>query len=322
MIQAWMTLRVDNKWREAADIWAFELVDPDGRDLPPFTAGAHIDVEVAPDLVRQYSLCSPPGARDRYLIGVLREEGARGGSLALIDTVSVGDMLRVSEPRNHFELDPSATRSILLAGGIGITPILSMAERLHHTGAPFALHYAVRSVDRMAFRDRIETSSFAGVSQLHFDDGPADQRLDLEGLLSDPEPGAQLYVCGPSGLIEAALATAKANGWPESAVHREYFTPPEPASDLVAGAFRIKLASTGAVFDVPPDRPITAVLADHGVEVPISCEQGVCGTCITRVLEGEPDHRDFYLTPDEQARNDQMALCCSRAKSALLVLDL
>ncbi len=305
MIQAWMTLRVDKKQREAEGVWSFELVDPEGGELPPFTAGAHVDVEVAPGLVRQYSLCSLPGARDRYQIGVLREAVSRGGSITLVDKVSAGDSLRVSEPRNHFELDPSARRSVLLAGGIGITPILSMAERLHHVGASFALHYAVRSADKAAFRDRIEAAGFAD-GQIHLDDGPPEQRLDLDALLSGPEPGSHLYVCGPAGLIEAALAVAKAKGWPEPRLHREFFTPPEIADAPAPGAFQVKLASTGQVFDIPPDRPITAVLADYGVEVPVSCEQGICGTCLTPVLEGEPDHRDFYLTDDEHARGGQM----------------
>jgi vanillate O-demethylase ferredoxin subunit len=322
MIQPWMTLRVARTWREATDVACFELADPEGRDLPPFTAGSHIDVEVAPGLVRQYSLCNAPDARDRYQIGVLREPESRGGSAGMHD-VREGQAVRVSEPRNHFALEPSAAHSLLIAGGIGITPILCMAERLANIGEPFAMHYAARSPDRAAFRERIAASSFADKVVFHFDDGPAGQRLDLAALLAGPAPGAHLYVCGPGGLIGAVLDTAKAKGWPDASVHREFFAPlPAAAAAAEPGQFQVKIASSGEVFTVPADRPITAVLADHGVDVPTSCCEGVCGTCLTRVLEGVPDHRDVFMTPDEQARNDQMTLCCSRARSPMLVLDL
>ncbi len=322
MIQSWMTLKVVGKRREAADIWSFELADPDGRELPPFTAGSHLDVEVAPGLVRQYSLCNDPRRRDHYQIAVLREPSSRGGSSAMIDQVQIGQAIRVSEPRNHFALEPSARHSVLIAGGVGITPILCMAERLGHTGAPFEMHYAARSEDRAAFLERMRAAAFAGHVRLHFDDGPQDQRLDLDAILAEPKPGAHLYVCGPGGLIEAALAAAKAKGWPDSRVHREFFAPPEAPDAGEAEAFEVEIASSGQVFAVPADKTITQVLAEAGIEVATSCEQGVCGTCVTRVLEGLPDHRDFFLTEAEQAANDQMALCCSRAKTARLVLDL
>ncbi|MDB5460711.1 MAG: hypothetical protein JWO72_2452 [Caulobacteraceae bacterium] len=321
MIQSWMAVTVAAKWREAEDVFSFELADPQGRDLPPFTAGSHVDVEVAPGLVRQYSLCNSPTRRDRYQIGVLREPVSRGGSTVMIDSVAIGDTLRISEPKNHFELEPSASHSLLIAGGIGVTPILCMAERLSNIGEPFEMHYGARSPARAAFRDRIAASAFAGKVSYHFDDGPDAQKFDLDALLASPAPGAHLYVCGPGGLIEAVLKTAKAKGWPDARVHREFFA---PVADTGApgGAFQVKIASSGQVFDIPGDQPITAVLIENGVYIPTSCEEGVCGTCLTRVLEGEPDHRDVYQTPDEQARNDHMTLCCSRAKSAMLVLDL
>jgi vanillate O-demethylase ferredoxin subunit len=323
MLQPWMTLRVAKKWRETADICSFELVDPQGRQLPPFTAGAHIDVETAPGVVRQYSLCNAPQRRDVYQIGVLREPASRGGSTAMIDQVAVGQDIRVSEPRNHFELDPSARHSVLIAGGIGVTPILCMAERLSNVGEPFEMHYAARTRDSAAFLERIAAAPFADKARLHFDDGPRAQRLDIDAVLADPSPGAHLYVCGPGGLIEAVLKTAKAKGWPDSRVHREFFAPLASAADQAdPEGFEVKLASSGQVFAVPADKTIVQVLADQGIEVPVSCEQGVCGTCLTRVLEGEPDHRDSFLTQDEQALNDQMTLCCSRAKSPRLVLDL
>ena len=322
MVQSWMNLRVARTWRETADVQCLELVDPEGRELPPFSAGAHVDVEIEPGLVRQYSLCNDPRRRDHYQIAVLREEAGRGGSAALTGRVGAGDTLKVSEPRNHFALEPSARRTVLIAGGIGVTPILCMAERLAHTGAPFELHYAARSPERAAFLERIRGSAFADRTTLYFSEGPETARLDLEGVLAAPAPGAHLYVCGPARLIEAALATAKAKGWPSSRVHREFFAPPEGEDQSPAEAFEVEIASSGQVFAVPAGKTATQVLAEHGIEIPTSCEQGVCGTCVTRVLEGVPEHRDFFLTPDEQAANDQMTLCCSRAKTRRLVLDL
>ena len=322
MLQPWMTLRVASKWREAEDIVCFELADPEGRELPPFTAGSHLDVEIAEGLVRQYSLCNAPTGRDRYQIGVLREARSRGGSVAMIDTVEEGASIRVSEPRNHFALEPAADYSVLIAGGIGITPILCMAERLSNIGEPFELHYAARTPARAAFHLRIAAAPFAGRTSFHFDDGPSGQTLNLEALLAEPKPGAHLYVCGPPGLIEATLGVARAKGWPEASVHREFFAPVGQTASADDGAFQVRLASDGRTFTVPAGSTIVRVLAEAGVDVMTSCEQGVCGACVTRVLEGAPDHRDVFLTPDEQAAGDQMTVCCSRAKTPLLVLDL
>jgi vanillate O-demethylase ferredoxin subunit len=321
MLQSWMTLVVAKTWREAAGVYCFELADREGRELPSFTAGSHVDVEIAPGVTRQYSLCNDPRQRDRYLIAVLREDAGRGGSVGLIDGLAAGRTIRVSEPRNHFALEPSARRTVLIAGGIGVTPLLAMAERLAHTGAPFELHYAARSPERAAFLERIRTSTFADRTRVYFSEGPEPARLDLDAVLADPAPGAHLYVCGPARLIEAALATAKAKGWPNSRVHREFFAAPV-AEAREAGPFEIEIASSGQVIVVPADRSATEVLAEHGIEIATSCEQGVCGTCIARVLEGVPDHRDVYLTPEEQAAGDQMTLCCSRARTGRLVLDL
>src|ERR1700761_8635131 len=184
MLQSWMSLLVAKAWREAADVHCLELADPEGRELPPFTAGAHVDVEIAPGVVRQYSLCNDPRRRDRYQIAVLREPAGRGGSTALIDGVSAGRVLKVSEPRNHFALEPSARRTVLVAGGIGITPLLCMAERLANAGEPFELHYAARSPERAAFAERIRQSAFADKVRFYFSEGPDPARLDLDALLA------------------------------------------------------------------------------------------------------------------------------------------
>ncbi|MGM0700785.1 MAG: PDR/VanB family oxidoreductase [Pseudomonadota bacterium] len=315
-----LIVEVKARHEEARDIVTFELTDPHGRPLPAFSAGAHIDVRVKDGVTHQYSLCNHPEERDRYLIGVLRDPASRGGSVAMHDQIREGDLIQISAPKNHFPLEP-ASRSLLLAGGIGITPLLCMAERLAHTNADFELHYCTRSPARTAFRERIAASSFAERVRFHFDDGEPSQRLDLEALLGTPDPDARVYVCGPSGFIDAVLTTCKEAGWPSDRLHTEYFT--GAAADTADdGSFEVRIASSGASFTVPADKTVHQVLADNGIEIMVSCEQGVCGTCLTRVLEGEPDHRDLYLEDHEHAANDQFTPCCSRAKSKVLVLDL
>ena len=316
-----ITVRVARKTTEAIDIASFELVAADGQSLPPFSAGSHVDVHVPGGAVRQYSLCNNPAESHRYQLGVLKDPNSRGGSKAMHETVQEGDTLTISEPRNHFALAHEAKRSLLFAGGIGVTPILCMAERLAAIGADFAMHYCGRSRDRMAFIDRIASAPFADKVALHMDDGAAEQKLDLAATLANPQPGVHLYVCGPKGFMDAVLNTARATGWPEAQLHFEFFAAEVVKSDS-DGNFDVKIASTGKVITVGKDQTVIAALAAAGVDVPISCEQGVCGTCLTRVLEGEPDHRDAYLTDDEKAANDQFLPCCSRAKSACLVLDL
>lgn len=316
-----LRVRVVAKTAEAVDIATFELVNVDQRPLPAFSAGSHIDVHLPNGLTRQYSLCNNPSEGHRYLIGVLRDAASRGGSQAMHEQVKEGDLLAISAPKNHFPLAHEAKYSVLLAGGIGVTPILCMAERLSVTGAPFEMHYCTRSPERTAFRDRIAASRFAGQVQFHFDDGAAEQKFQLDRVLARSGAGVHLYVCGPQGFMDWVLGSARAAGWPAERLHYEFFGAEIAKSDSDA-EFQVKLASSGRMVAVPKDQTVVQALAAVGVEIPTSCEQGVCGTCITRVLEGEPDHKDMYLTPEEQAANDQFTPCCSRAKSAVLVLDL
>ncbi|PMR67446.1 PDR/VanB family oxidoreductase [Halomonas heilongjiangensis] len=315
-----LIVEIKARHEEAQDIVTLELADPHGRPLPAFSAGAHIDVRVKEGVIRQYSLCNHPEERDRYLIGVLRDPTSRGGSVAMHEEFQVGDLVQISAPKNHFPLKP-AGRTLLLAGGIGITPLLCMAERLAHLEADFALHYCTRSAERTAFRKRIAASGFAERVHFHFDDGAPEQKLDLEALLATPAPDTRVYVCGPTGFIEAVLSTAKAKGWPGERLHTEYFAG-AVADTSDDDSFEVRIASSGASFTVPADKTVHQVLTENGIEVMVSCEQGVCGTCLTRVLEGEPDHRDLYLDDDEHAANDQFTPCCSRARSKVLVLDL
>jgi len=316
-----LKVRVAKKQVEAVDICSFELTDIDGHPLPAFSAGSHIDVRVADGLTRQYSLCNDAQESHRYLIGVLKAPSSRGGSRAMHDQIGVGDVLEISAPKNHFALAHEARKSLLLAGGIGVTPILCMAERLSAIDADFEMHYCTRSRDRTAFAERIERAPFGSKVQFHFDDGDASQRLDLAQLLRLPQAGMHLYVCGPKGFMDAVLKTARDAGWPESQLHYEFFAAEVVKSDS-DGSFEVKLASSGRIVMVGKDQTVVQALAAAGVDVPVSCEQGVCGTCLTRVIDGTPDHRDVYLTPEEQALNDQFTPCCSRSHSARLVLDL
>ncbi|MFN4350561.1 MAG: PDR/VanB family oxidoreductase [Hylemonella sp.] len=316
-----LQVRVARKAQEALDIATLELVSADGRALPAFSAGSHVDVQLPGGITRQYSLCNDPKETHRYLIGVLRDPASRGGSKAVHDSVKEGDLLQISAPKNHFPLAHDAKQHLLLAGGIGVTPILCMAERLAITGSAFEMHYATRALERTAFRARIAASSFADRVHFHLDNCDAAQKLDLKALLASPQAGTHLYVCGPKGYMDAVLGTARAAGWPESQLHYEFFGAEVAKSDSDAG-FEIKLASSGRIVMVPKDQTVTQALAAAGVEVMVSCEQGVCGTCLTRVLEGVPEHKDSYLTPEEQAVNDQFTPCCSRSKTPQLVLDL
>ena len=313
-----LAVKVLRKTVEAQDIVSFEFASTDGAPLPPFSAGSHIDVHIAPGLVRQYSLCNDPHENHRYQIAVLKDPQSRGGSVAVHAQINEGDVITISGPRNHFELAP-APHYLLFAGGIGVTPILCMAERLAKIDAGFDLHYSARSKERTAFYDRIATSTFADRAHFHFDDGA--DKLDLPAALQAAPPDTHLYVCGPGGFIDFVTSTAHAAGWGNDRVHFEYFgvAPQDTTGDV---AFDVKIASTGTVYRIPADIPVTTALLEHGIDIMVSCEQGVCGTCITRVLDGQVDHRDVYLTDDEKAANDQFTPCCSRARGGCLVLDL
>lgn len=315
-----LTVKVLRKTQEAQDIASFELARVDGGPLPAFSAGSHIDVQIPGGLTRQYSLCNDDQESHRYRIAVLRDAASRGGSQGMHEQVKEGDLLTISTPRNHFPL-VRAERTLLLAGGIGVTPLLCMAQRLATLGADFELHYCARSAERMAFRAEIAAAPWAQRVHLHFDDGEAAQKLDAASLLAAPAASTHVYVCGPTGFIDHVVGTAKAQGWDKANVHLEYFgaAPQDTAND---GSFDVRIASSGQTLRVAKDQSVVQALLAHGIEILTSCEQGVCGTCVTRVLEGECEHRDLYFTDEEKAANDQFTPCCSRAKSAVLVLDL
>ncbi len=303
---------------EAEEIVSLELHACDGETLPAFAAGAHVDVHVAPGIVRQYSLSNDPRETHRYRLAVLAEPNSRGGSAGIHAGFAVGSLVAIGPPRNLFRLDEAAGQSILLAGGIGITPLMAMAYRLLALGRDFQLHYCVRNAARVAFRDELTDGPLAPWTTIHHDDGPDEQRFVLSRTLGRPAAEAHLYICGPAGFIDFVIAGAQRLGWPEARIHVERFS---AAPDTTGDAFTVE-TSGGMVVEVPADRSIAAVLAEHGLDVPTLCEQGVCGTCLTPVLDGIPDHRDFCQTDAEKAENGQIALCCSRSKTPRLVIDI
>ncbi|MGB6104311.1 MAG: PDR/VanB family oxidoreductase [Pusillimonas sp.] len=311
---------VARKIEEASGICSFELISATGGALPRFTAGAHVDVNLGDGLCRQYSLCNNPLETHRYLIGVLLEPMSRGGSRAMHDRVREGDRLTISTPRNLFEIDRAGRQFLLFAGGIGVTPILAMAEALAQKGGDFTMHYCGRSLEHMAFVERLGRSAFAKQVHVHVDNGPASQRFDAGAILAAASVDAHLYVCGPAGFIEAVTTRARQAGFPEAQIHVEHFA---AQSTIVEGdtGFDIVLARSSKVIHVGPDESAVEALSRNGIEIETSCEQGICGTCMTAVLEGVPEHRDMYLSQAERDANNVFLPCCSRALGGRLVID-
>jgi len=320
MTTSLMTLRVERAEPAARGIQRFELRHPDGVELPPFTAGAHVRIKTPSGAMRQYSLSNDPAERDRYVIAVKREGDGRGGSLSLVDGVRAGQMIEVGEPENLFELDSKARSFVLIAGGIGITPMMAMARHLLAEGErSFKLYYLTRDPEGTAFLDELRGPDFAPHVVMHHDGGNPANTFDLWPVLERPgsATGRHVYCCGPKPLMDAVRDMT--GHWPASAVHFESFggdTKPH-ADDK---PFEVRLEHSGRTVTVPVGRSILEALRDEGVHVPSSCESGTCGSCKTRLIEGESDHRDLVLLDEE--KSDHIMVCVSRAKSPCLVLDL
>lgn len=313
-----MRLRVRSITWLADAINGYELVDPRGRDLPRFAAGAHIGLRLDGGRVRDYSLWNDPAERRRYCIAVLREDDPVALSRRLHETVRPGDIIEVSTPRNEFPLDPAARRYLMIAGGIGITPFMAMLAELRGRGAEFLLHYCTRSPAATAFRDELGPLAAQGRVRFHHDGGDPSHGLDVAATLRDPPPGTHLYYCGPPPLM-AAVAEA-ARGWPPGTVHCEWFSAPSVVDFGEDRPFRVRLARHGGDFEVAAGETILEVLRRNGIAVSSSCELGYCGTCLVRYLAGEPEHRDDVLAAADRARF--VLLCCARAKTPTLDLDL
>lgn len=315
-----LTLTVADRSDDLGGIMRLTLTSD--ADLPEVTAGAHIDLLVdTPDgpVWRQYSLAGDPADRSQWQLGILNEANGRGGSKALHDTVKAGASLQVEGPRNHFALDPSATKTVLFGGGIGVTPMLAMGWELHAKGADFTLHYATRSADRTAFLGVIETLPFKDHIVLHHDDGAGAQPIDLATDMPAPDAGTHVYVCGPEGFMDWIITAAEKAGHASHNIHREYFS---ADVETTGEAFEVYCEQSDITVMVGADDTIAKALAKAGVKIEVKCEEGICGTCVTDVLEGEIDHRDQFLTDEEREDGDQICACCSRAKGSRLVLDI
>lgn len=298
---------------------AFELARPDGAPLPAVQAGAHVDVQLPGGLVRSYSLAGDPHDRSHWLLGVLREVQGGGGSRAMHERVRVGDLLSVGAPRNAFALAPDARHTILLGGGIGITPLKAMAHVLAAQGAPFDLHHCARSPQHAAFAAELRATVPAGHLHQHFDGGDPARGLDIAALLAAPAPGTHVYYCGPAGFMQACADATR--HWPAGTVHCEHFKPPVATAPAApAGGFEVLLARKGIRLQVQPEQTIVRAIELAGLRVPTSCLSGLCGACKTDYLEGDVEHHDYILNDEEHQRC--MTLCVSRARSPLLVLDL
>jgi vanillate monooxygenase ferredoxin subunit len=313
-------VQVQRKTRLANDIIGLTLTPLAGTELPSFEAGAHIDLQLPNGLIRQYSLANDPASRDHYELGILLDPNSRGGSVSAHQQISEGDKLLISAPRNLFPLHQTPHYR-LFAGGIGITPILAMATTLHTQGASFELHYCARSRARAAFVERLQNAAFAAQVHLYFDDEPGARTLDTVQLLAEPD-NSHLYICGPEGFIRHITQTAADLGWSEEQVHFEKFAATPVSSMSAERPFEIQIASSGQIINVAASESAAEALQRSGIAVSLSCEQGICGSCLMAVIDGEPEHRDHFQTLNEKAANTGFTPCCSRARSRRLVLDL
>jgi vanillate monooxygenase ferredoxin subunit len=318
--QPMLAVRVLERREAAIDVLSFVLVAADGGSLPPCSAGAHIDITLPNGMMRQYSLCKADSARGAYELAILRDPDGRGGSACAHRDIHVGDTLTISHPRNLFPLVP-ATDSVLFAGGIGITPILAMAEALHDEGRAFEMHYCTRSPERAAYREYLAQAAYSGHVHFYNDSAPQEGRCDVAAILGRLTDDVHLYVCGPEGFIRHVCDEARRLGWCDNRIHFEHFSASAAPAGGNAG-FELVLARRGIRIPVGPHQTAAQALLDHGVDIPLSCEQGVCGSCLLPVLEGIPEHRDVFLSAAERDGNRCFTPCCSRARTPSLLIDL
>jgi tetrachlorobenzoquinone reductase len=301
----------------ARDTNVYTLRRPDGGHLPAYKPGAHIDIHLPNGLIRQFSLLNPDANPESYVVGIKLDAASRGGSRYIFDDLRVGHTLKISAPRNNFPLVEHAEHVVLFAGGIGITPIWCMAQQLAAQQLSWELYYSCRSRADMAFLAALEKFDPERV-HLHLDDEADGKFLDLAAAIAKAPANAHFYCCGPNPMLAAFEAAAA--GRPKHNVHVEYFTP--KAAAATAGGFWVELARSGEEFYIPEGKKILEVLYEAGIDVDYSCELGICGECVTRVISGIPEHRDSVLSEEEQAANDKVMICCAGCKSERLVLDM
>jgi len=315
-----MQLLVRSTAMLAEDVLSLELASPDGEPLAPFTAGAHIDLQLGNGCMRSYSLVNDPAERHRYVVAVHKTPASRGGSQWIHESLEAGRLIEVGGPRNNFELVEDACLVVLFAGGIGITPLLCMIRRLESLGRPWKLFYGVRSRARCAYLREIEVlgQKHPGRVNVHIDEVAGRAPMDMRSLVEQVPADAHLYCCGPAPML--ADFEAATSGRPAAHVHVEYFSARQEAA--VAGGFEVVLARSKRSVRVGTGASILTTLLEAGIDVMHACREGVCGACQTGVVEGEPDHRDSYLSPQEKNSGRTMLLCCSGSKRDVLVLDL
>ncbi|MFW6713276.1 PDR/VanB family oxidoreductase [Acinetobacter pittii] len=309
---------VKNRHVEGGNIAVMEFESATSAALPKVEAGAHIDVHLPNGMVRQYSLCQNPNDEGKFRLGILRDPESRGGSISAFDEIKDGMQIQVSEPKNLFPL-LKAKHSVLIGGGIGITPLITMAYQLAHEGASFELHYCGASPENCAFVDEIKNGELAKYTTFHFKSEGASHRAFFESAIKDIDSESHIYTCGPVGFMDWVINLATTHDFPEQQIHKEYF---QVETDTSGDSFEVVAERSGKIIMVEAGETILQALAKEGIEIEMSCEQGVCGTCMCDVIEGEPDHRDVYFTDEEKASNEQILVCCSRSKTPRLVLDI
>lgn len=317
---SFIEVRVADLRDVALDVRAVELVSDAGDLLPPVEAGAHVDLEIDTGVLRSYSLCGDPADRRRYVIAVKREPSGRGASLRLHHDVALGDRLRVRVPRNDFRLAPEAEDYVLVGGGIGMTPLLAMAYALYAAGVPFAFHVVARATARLPFFETLDDLPFSSRIARHVD-APDGTPVGAEALVPDWKPGRFMAVCGPAPFMRRVIERALAQGWPREAIRVERFRSSVATEEREGPAFTVELARSRRAVRVEAGESIASALEALGCRPTVSCGRGMCGSCVVRVVEGEVDHRDSVLTDEERRRGDKIAICISRAKSDVLVLD-
>lgn len=315
-----LELRINSIIREAEGVHSVELRAMDNSILPPFTAGSHIDLHLSPGLTRSYSLSNDPQERNRYVVSVQRSPSSRGGSMHVHEQLRVSDRLKISPPRNHFELDESAEHTVLIAGGIGITPLMAMIYRMERLGMRWELFFTARTRALAAFVVELQQfeNRLPGRVHFHFNAEKNAGQLNLEAIVAAAPDTAHIYCCGPQPMLTGfEKATVSI---PKSRIHIERFA--GNGTPVIEGGFEVRLNRSNRAFKVERGSTILDTLLASGVDIPHSCKQGICGSCKVRVLEGLPDHRDQILTPEERSRNDRMLVCCSGSKTPSIVLDL
>ena len=316
----WMSLQVASTEQVAPGIrsYVFRAAGENQLPLPPFAAGAHIDIRTRSGLVRQYSLCGSPSEQDCYRVAIKCEREGRGGSMALHDELLQGAKVDVGPPRNNFPLVPAAQSYLLIAGGIGVTPLLAMAHTLHDEGKDFSFHFFAHSHQQVPFGDSLAQLPFDANISLHVGKGG---NKNFSGLIGPWREGRVLYVCGPSEFMAEVISSGRSHGWPDEDMHSETFVA-RAIDQSENRPFEVELAKSGVTLQIGADDYLIDVLNANDCGIPCSCTQGICGSCLTPVLSGPPEHRDAILSDEERARNDQMCVCVGRARGDRLVLDI